>query len=201
MPLTRRSLIAASASLVLAPLALRAQGYPDPGEVLNDPDAPVLGNPQGDVTIVEYFDYQCPYCKRGHPALTEEVAQDGNIRLILKDWPIFGTASVHATRLVLGAQKQGAYAAGLEALMATEGRLSEAQVDRLLTGAGVDLAAAGAAYEAESARWDALLQRNDAQASAFGFMGTPAYIIGMTMFPGAIDRDTLREAIRAARGA
>lgn len=201
MPITRRSLIAASASLVLAPAALRAQSYPDPGEVLNDPDAPVLGNPQGDVTIIEYFDYQCPFCKKGHPVLTDEVAKDGSIRLILKDWPIFGAASVHATKLVLGAHKQGAYAAGLEALMATEGRMTEAQIDDLLTQAGVDIDSASADFQADSARWNGLLQRNSEQAAAFGFMGTPAYIIGMTMYPGAIDRDTLRGAIRAARGA
>lgn len=59
-------------------------------DVLFDPDNPVLGNPEGDVTIVEFFDYQCPYCKANHPPLTEVVEADGNIRLVMKDWPIFG---------------------------------------------------------------------------------------------------------------
>lgn len=204
MPLTRRRLIAgtaASAALVLSPATLRAQGYPDPAEVLNDPDAPVLGNPAGDVTVIEYFDYQCPYCKANHPMLTREVERDGNIRLLLKDWPIFGAASVHATQLVLGAQAQGQYQAAQSALMATEGRLSEAQVDSTLTGAGIDIAAARAAHDADAARWSALLDRNAAQAGAFGFMGTPSYIVGMTLFPGVIDEKTLREAVAAARAA
>ena len=64
---------------------------------LYDPDAPVQGNPEGDVTVVEYFDYQCPFCKRMHPILEEVVAADGNVRLVMKDWPIFGAPSVFAT--------------------------------------------------------------------------------------------------------
>lgn len=200
MILSRRHLIAASTAFALTAPALRAQSFPDPAEVLNDPNAPVQGNPAGDVTVIEYFDYQCPYCKSNHPLLMDEVARDGGSRLILKDWPIFGPASLHATQLVLGAQRQGEYAAAQAALMATKGRLTEAQIDSTLQDAGIDIAAASAAHDAEKDRWAALLDRNAAQAQGFGFMGTPSYIVGMTMFPGVIDQATLREAIKAARG-
>lgn len=97
-------------------------------DVLYDPDNPVLGNPQGSLTIVEYFDYQCPFCKRDHVLMTDMVAQDGDIRLVMKDWPIFGAPSVLASQLVLGAASMGDYALAHAALMATEGRLSETQI-------------------------------------------------------------------------
>jgi protein-disulfide isomerase len=78
--------------------------------VLRDPDIPVLGNPDGDITVVEYFDYGCPPCKTMAPDLARIVRNDGHIRLIFKDWPILGGASVHAAKLVLAAKYQGKFA-------------------------------------------------------------------------------------------
>lgn len=207
--LTRRRLLGASlgAGAVLGLTSgfagrLRAQpATPSPEEVLRDPVGPVLGNPEGDVTIVEWFDYQCPYCKANHPMLMDIVASDGNIRLAMKDWPIFGPTSERATRLALGAVELGAYPQLHAALMATEGRLSEEDVDALVAGAGVDPAEAAAAYDVQAQTWDGFVARNFAQAEAFGFMGTPSYIVGTTIFAGMIDEATLREAIAAARQA
>lgn len=170
-------------------------------DVLHDPDAPALGNAEGDVTIVEYFDYQCPFCKRNHPVLTDVVAQDGRIRLVMKDWPIFGAPSVHASQLVLGTVEQGDYHRANSALMATEAKLSNEQIDRVLSNAGIDVAAAGTAYRADRDRWDGLLARNAAQAAQLGLRGTPAFIIGRTIYPGALDAATLRGAIAEARRA
>lgn len=210
--LTRRRLLGASlgAGAVLGLTSglagrLRAQpaapSAPSPEEVLRDPVGPVLGNPDGDVTIVEWFDYQCPYCKAGHPMLMDIVASDGNIRLAMKDWPIFGPTSERATRLALGAVEFGSYSQVHAALMATEGRLSEEDVDELVAGAGVAPAEAAAAYDVHAQTWDGFVARNFAQAEAFGFMGTPSYIVGTTIFAGMIDEATLREAIAAARQA
>ena len=84
--------------------------------------------------------------------------------------------------------------------MATRGRLTEAQIDRRLTEAGIDLAAAATSQAAEQDQWAALLGRNAAQARGFGFIGTPSCIGGMTLFAGVVDRATLRDANRAARG-
>lgn len=169
-------------------------------DILNDPDQPVLGNPQGDVTVVEFFDYQCPYCKRGHPDLMAEVEADGNLRLLMKDWPIFGDASVLAAQLVLGAVADGTYLAAQSALMATPARLSEDDVRAVLTGAGLDPAAMLDAYRQNRQTWDGLMGRNSRQAAALGLQGTPAFIIGRSLYAGALDRDRLRRAIAEARG-
>ena len=204
MTLTRRSLLASSGSLILGTGALAL--WPGAGQaqgltveaVLYDPDAPVQGNPEGDVTVVEYFDYQCPFCKRMHPILEEVVAADGNVRLVMKDWPIFGAPSVLASQLALGAVSLGAYEAVSAALMATEARLSHAEVEARVAEA-VPVAEAMQAYRTDRDRWDALLSRNDAQAVALGFRGTPAFAIETTLFSGALDRQTLEEAIAEAR--
>lgn len=168
--------------------------------VLFDPDGPVLGNPNGDITLVEYFDYQCPCCKAAHPLLTETVARDGNIRLVMKDWPIFGAESLRATRLTLGAAELGQFEVANSALMATEARLSAADVNAALTGAGIDIAAATNAFSGAANKWNDYLGRNSRQAESFGLPGTPAYIIGQTLYPGTLSKDQLEKAIKSARG-
>lgn len=207
--ITRRNAIIAGAAggaaallgSALVPLAGRVQAQDLTVEdVLFDPDNPVLGNPEGDVTIVEFFDYQCPYCKMNHRDLTEVVAQDGNVRLVMKDWPIFGASSVRASQLTLGAVSIGAYEAANAALMATKGRLSDAGINEALQKAGLDVARLDAAYRANRATWDGLMTRNSFQAEQLGLQGTPAFIIGTTIFPGAMDRKALLEAIATSRG-
>ena len=209
MSLHRRSLLAAGLGAGLTTLGgitwtlLRQPARSDEltiDDVLFDPDQPVLGNPGGDVTVVEFFDYQCPFCKRGHPDLMAEVEADGNVRLVMKDWPIFGGASVLASQLVLGAVEEGTYVAAQAALMATPARLSEDDVRDTLAAAGLDPAAMLAAYRQDRERWDGLMGRNSRQAAALGLQGTPAFIIGQNLLPGALDRDRLRAAIAAARG-
>ncbi len=209
MSLHRRALLAAGLGAGLTTLGgitwtlLRQPARSDEltiDDVLFDPDQPVLGNPGGDVTVVEFFDYQCPFCKRGHSDLMAEVEADGNVRLVMKDWPIFGGASVLACQLVLGAVEEGTYVAAQAALMATPARLSEDDVRDTLTAAGLDPAAMLAAYRQDRERWDGLMGRNSRQAAALGLQGTPAFIIGQSLLPGALDRDRLRAAIAAARG-
>ncbi len=167
--------------------------------VLFDPDQPVLGNPQGDVTVAEFFDYQCPFCKRGHSDLMAEVEADGNVRLIMKDWPIFGGSSVMASQMVLGAIVLDGYADAQKALMATPARLSDDDVRRTLTEAGFDPEALLASYQQDRNRWDGLISRNGQQASGMGLQGTPAFIVGRTIHAGAMDRTALNGAITAAR--
>lgn len=198
--ITRRTLIVAGAATALLPLRSIAQEAElTVEEVLFDPDGPVLGNPDGDITLVEYFDYQCPYCKAGHPVLVDTVARDGNIRLVMKDWPIFGGESLRATRLTLGAAEMGQFAIAHASLMATKARLSAADVDGALKGAGIDIDAATAAFSKSADKWNAYLGRNTRQADSFGLAGTPAFIIGQTLYPGAMSKDQLNEAIKTAR--
>ncbi|MHC9235005.1 DsbA family protein [Pseudooceanicola sp. 502str34] len=203
MTSTRRQFLsltgAAASTVVLAPLAAHAQ-TPTVEEVLRDPDAPVMGNPQGDVTLVEYFDYQCGYCKSMHPLVRDVVEADGNVRLVMKDWPIFGRGSQRAAELALGTVALGRYPAAVDALMATRGRLNDASIKAALKDI-VPVEDANNSFYAERRKWERLLSRNDQQATALGFRGTPSFVIGQVLYPGAIDRDTLLSAIRAARAA
>jgi protein-disulfide isomerase len=167
--------------------------------VLRDADNPVLGNPDGDVTIVEYFDYQCPYCRKAAPVLTQLMREDPKLRVILKDWPILGAPSRYAARLVLAAKFQGKYQAAHDALIGRAARLTEAGADETLAAAGVDLARAKADLDANKQRIDGLLRRNDLQAQAFGFRGTPAFIVGTFRVPQALTLEQFRLAIADAR--
>lgn len=167
--------------------------------VLRDPDIPVLGNPDGDITIVEYFDYQCPYCKTAAVDLAKVIKEDGHIRLVMKDWPILGDPSPYAARLVLATKFQGKYDAAFHALIARVGRLTPATIDETLKKAGVDVARAKSDLAANKAAIEALLKRNDAQAEAFGFQGTPSFIIGTFRVPTALTAEQIKLAIADAR--
>jgi protein-disulfide isomerase len=189
------------AAALLAPAA--AQGASDDvlsrDSVLRDPAAPVSGNAEADFTIVEYFDYQCPYCRKVEPVLRQVIADDGKVRLVLKDWPIFGEVSRYAAAMALAARFQQKYAAAHDALFGATTKLSEPVVRDLLGRAGVDVAQASADLAAHRQEIDALLQRNDTQARAFGFPGTPGFIIGTFRVPGVLSADGFRAAIKDAR--
>lgn len=192
------SLAATSGALLIAPRRAAAEGITR-DTVFHDPDAPAIGNPEGDVTLVEYFDYQCPFCKRNHPVLEALIAEDPGLRVVLKDWPVFGAVSLRASQLALGAEAAGGYRAAMTALMATPGRLNEAQVDKALRGAGVEPKAAQDGYRARRKTIDALLIRNDQQAVGLGLFGTPGFVTGVSVYPGAMDKATLARAIAEAR--
>ena len=169
--------------------------------ILRDPAAPTIGNPKGDLTIVEWFDYQCPYCKKMNPDLLKTVKDDGHIRLVFKDWPVFGEASVFAAQLVLAARYQGKYMQAHDALMATTGKLSDARVTDVLSQAGIDMERAKRDLAEHHDAVTGLLARNHEQAVALGFQGTPGLIIGHFRVPGALDPATLKVAIKDARAA
>lgn len=169
--------------------------------VLNDPAIPAAGNSLGDITIVEYLDYQCPYCKKVHPELSQVVREDGKVRLVFKNWPIFGGISIAAAHLVMAAQYQNKYVEAHEALITATNRLTEERMKALLMQAGVDVDRANADLVAHSGAIDAALKRTDEQAKAFGFLGTPAFIIGTFRVPGVLDAAGFRQAIADARAA
>lgn len=199
----RYFLMAATGGAVAAVLASRpsfAQQLTQ-NEVFHDPDAPVLGNPKGDVTVVEFFDYQCPYCKKTHPDVKSVVAEDGNVRLIMKDWPVFGDASVFAAQAVLGANEIGVYEKAMEALMATPASLSEDDVKRILTSAGLDVSKIADAVRQNDKKISDLLTRNYNQALALNFRGTPSFVVGRAIASGVLSKDQLRAAIKQARAA
>ncbi len=169
--------------------------------ILHDVANPVLGNPNGDITIVAYFDYQCPYCKKVEPDLMKVVREDGKVRLVMKDWPIFGPPSGIAARLVLATQYQNKYEESHQALMAFKGTLTETGLRDTLANVGVDIAKADADLDEHKSEIDGVVKRNTMQAQAFGFLGTPAFIIGTFRVPGVLEPAMFKQAIADARAA
>jgi protein-disulfide isomerase len=169
--------------------------------VLRDPDIPVAGNADGDITIVEYFDYNCPYCRKVEPELRQVVQDDGKVKLVYKDWPVLGPVSVVAARMALATKYQDKYVAAHDALMGSASRLTEPRIRELLAGAGIDVDRAAKDLETNAKAIDAILARNNDQATAFGFKGTPSFIIGKFRVPGALTMAQFDQAIADARKA
>jgi protein-disulfide isomerase len=169
--------------------------------VLRDPDIPVAGNADGDITIVEYFDFNCPYCRKVEPELRQVVQDDGKVKLVYKDWPVLGPVSVIAAKMALAAKYQDKYVAAHDALMGTASKLTEPRIRELLAGAGIDVDRAAKDLETNAKAIDAILARNNDQATAFGFKGTPSFIIGKFRVPGALTMAQFDQAIADARKA
>lgn len=163
----------------------------------NDPATPVMGNPEGDVAMVEFFDYRCPYCRRVADAVQDVVDEDGNVRLVMKEFPILGPDSMRAARAALAAHRQGKYEPFHWALMTEPGDMSEAHLRSVAEEVGLDVAQMERDMQDESI--DEMLQRNFRLAEALGINGTPAFVIGNTLVPGAIDAETMRKLIAEAR--
>jgi protein-disulfide isomerase len=198
---TALSLMAAT---VLLPAAHAEDAKPTPlseSSILRDPHIPALGNQKGDITIVEYFDYQCPYCRKVNPDLAKIVHDDGHIRLVFKDWPIFGDASVYAAKLALASKYQNKFAEAHEALISLREKLSEEKIEAALVTAGIDPNRAKSDLAANQSEIDAILARNHEQATALGFQGTPGFIIGHFRVPGAPNAEAFKQAIADARAA
>jgi protein-disulfide isomerase len=169
--------------------------------VLHDPDIPVAGNADGDITIVEYFDYQCPYCRKIEPELRQVVQDDGKVRLVSKDWPILGPASVVAARMALASKFQDKYLPAHDALIGVNSRLTEPRIRELLAGAGIDVNRAARDLVTNAKAIDTILARNNDQASAFGFRGTPSFIVGKFRVPGVLTMEQFGQVIADARKA
>jgi protein-disulfide isomerase len=202
----RRSLIflGASTALLAALPAVRAQwrhAEPREAEVLRDPDNPATGNLDGDISIVEWFDYQCPYCRKLEPELRQVVQDDGNVRLVLKDWPILGSVSATAARKALASKYQDRYFEAHDAMMGVASRLTEPRIDELLAGAGIDMDRLAQDLADHADEIEGILKRNEDQAAALRFKGTPSFIVGKFRVPGALTMTQFEAAIADARKA
>ena len=167
--------------------------------VLRDPNVPATGNLQGDVTIAGWSDYQCPYCRRADPELRQLVQRDGKIRLVMKDWPILGPISVTAARMALASKFQDKYLAAHDAMIGAKSRLTEPRISELLANAGIDMDRLKGDLAAQGKQIDAILARNNDQAAALGFSGTPAFIVGHFRVPGMLSMAEFEQAIADAR--
>jgi protein-disulfide isomerase len=206
--LSRRRLLevlgAGAAALGAGLPSARAQlRRPEPNEaaVLHDPDIPVAGNVDGDISIVEWFDYQCPYCRKLEPELRQVVQDDGKVRLVWKDWPILGPVSVIAAKMALACKYQNKYAEAHDALLGINSRLTEPGINEVLAGAGIDVDRAKRDATANEKAIVAILTRNYEQAEGLGFKGTPSFIVGKFRVPGVLTMNQFEQVIVDARKA
>jgi protein-disulfide isomerase len=166
-------------------------------EIFEDPDSPIAGNPNGDVSLVEFFDYRCPYCKQVEPSLEALLGEDRQLRLVYKEFPVLGQESVTASKAALASRKQGKYDAFHRALMALKGQINDTAVFKTAESVGVDvdrLKRDMAAPEISRA-----LKANSELADALDIRGTPGFVVGNEIVPGAIDLASLKQLIATAR--
>jgi protein-disulfide isomerase len=166
--------------------------------LLADPRDPVGGNPRGDVTVVEFFDYQCGYCKQVHPTVRALLDADAGVRKVYKELPVLGPASVTAARAALAAKAQGRYEEMHAALMEARGQLDEDRVLRIARSVGLDVDRLRA--DMASPAVERHIQETMALAASIGIRGTPAFVVGDQLVPGATDLATLQRLVREARG-
>jgi protein-disulfide isomerase len=195
--------VAATGAAMLAPRRAGAQEAPEPDEasVLRDPESAVVGNPDGDITIVEWFDYNCPYCRKLQPELQQVVQDDKKVRWVLKEWPILGPVSVIASRMAIACRYQDKYIQAHDALIGVNSKLTEARIDELLSGAGIDVDRTKRDLAANKTAIDNLLVRNNRQALGLSFRGTPSFIVGKFRVPGVLTMAQFEQAISDARKA
>ena len=162
-----------------------------------DPNAPVLGNPDGDVTVVEFFDYNCPYCRRVKPHMEALLAADPNVRVVYREWPILGEGSVFAARAALASRNQGKYEEFHWAMMELSGRAEEASVMRAAEDIGLDVVQLRRDMNAPEI--DEHIATSMRLSRAMGFSGTPSFVIGDSLAPGLIDADQMISLVNQAR--
>lgn len=168
------------------------------GDLERDPNAPVLGNPAGDVTVVEFFDYNCPYCKKAVDVIRELVSVDENIRLVYRELPVLGQGSEFAARAALAARRQGKYEEMHWALMSLP-RATEASVQRTAQDLGLDMVQLEADMLAPEISAHFALSMDLAR--ALGFTGTPSFVVGNQLAPGLVPLDKLVNYVSRARQA
>lgn len=177
-------------------VAVKAIGQNE-AELFRDADSPIGGNPAGDVTIVEFNDYQCPYCKRAYQAVKSVTGADGKVKIIYKDLPILGEPSRIAALAALASMKQGKHQAMHNALMEFNGKLDREKI--LQTAASVGIDVAQLEKDMEDPKLKQIIDRNMALAAALGVRGTPAFVVGKQFVPGAVDAESLKALIADAR--
>jgi protein-disulfide isomerase len=157
----------------------------------------VAGNPAGKVTMVEFFDYNCGYCKRAFPDVIKMIDADKDLRVVMKEFPILGPGSTFAARAALASKKQGKYWEYHSALMAHEGRMDEAAALAVAGQVGLDVGKLK--QDMDSPDISAALDANMQLAEALSIQGTPAFIVDKTLIPGAIGFEGLTAAVKDVR--
>ncbi len=204
---TRRMMIGtagAAAGLALAPLPLLAQTeHPNPmpeelRKVLErNPALPVLGNPRGDITLTEFFDYNCPYCRTNMADVQRLITDDPKLRVVFREWPVFGEGSMFAAKAALASLKQGKYWPFHEALMTMKGRAEEATVLRAARQVGLDVDRLRVDMEKREIL-DQIYETMDL-ADTMMLTGTPTFIAGHEASFGKLNLADLKLLVATAR--
>jgi protein-disulfide isomerase len=200
-----KSALSLLAVLLLTPAAvLAAEPHKAPAALIaalaQPPLVPAAGAKDADVTIVEFFDYNCPFCKKTAPELRKLLHADPRVRILYKEWPIFGDVSEYAARSALAANWQGKFLSAHDALIETAHDLDEnTQVDVVLKSAGVDLTQLARDRTAHATEITAILARNAQEATALGFHGTPGIVIGRQLLPRSLTVKELEQLTQTAR--
>ena len=168
-------------------------------QMLANPGTEPVGSRQADVTIVEYFDYNCPYCKTVVPTLQALLAQDPKIALVYKDWPVVGPVSVYAASSALAAGWQGKYLVAHDALISGSRLGQNDQVDAILGKAGLNMDALKKDRTRHAREIAALLARNDSEAHALMLDGTPGFVVGLQLVPGVASLGFLKKLVANSR--
>jgi protein-disulfide isomerase len=187
-------LLGAAETPVVALISLAGQK-----QMLANPGTDPVGARQPDVVIVEYFDYNCPFCKNLVPALQGVVAQDPKVGVVYKDWPILSAVSKFAAVSALAAGYQGKYLAAHDALISGPRLAQNGQVDAILSSAGVNIDTLNKDRAAHAREIAALLARNDQEAQALTLKGTPGIVVGRQLVFGIVDQGELQQLVANAR--
>jgi len=165
-------------------------------ELISDPASPVSGNPNGEITLIEFYDYRCGYCKQAASAVTELQKQDSRVRVVYKDFPILGEASVLAAKAALASQAQGKHQVFHEALLASHGEMTKDEILKIAVRVGLNTKR----LEADMANpmWQTIIDKNRSLAQELGISGTPGFIVGTELVPGALDLNGLKDLIARA---
>lgn len=165
--------------------------------MFNDAGDFVAGNPKGKVTLVEFFDYNCGYCKKSFPAVLSLAEKDKDLRIVLKELPIFGGDSDYAAKAAVAAHMQGKYWELHQALFKHEGKVTAEVVDAAAKDAGMDVAKMKADMAGEAVQ--AKLAKNEELARAMAFTGTPAFVVDDVVIPGAVPLEALEQTLKDVR--
>lgn len=199
--ITRRSFVGGTLTLAALPAFAQNADILSEAMIWRDPAIPVAGNANGNLTIVEFSDFNCPYCRKAFPVMQKVVRDDGNIRLVYKLWPIFGPDSVYSAQMTMAVRSQGKYVQAYEALMASSSRVTESSTDKTLASIGVDVPRAKQELQKNVKEIGATLKRNHRQAEGMSFQGTPSFIIGKFRLFGAQPEEIFKQVIADARKA
>jgi protein-disulfide isomerase len=191
--------------LIGAWLTLRPRG-PEPQAVLashaedvfKDPDSPAGGNPEGDVTLVEFFDYNCPYCRQTAPLIAQLETADPQLRVVYKQFPVLGPGSVFAAKAALAAHRQEKFIDFHRALYQIRGPVDESRTLRAVEAAGLDMGRLKS--DMQDPAIEAMLSRNLALARLLRIDDTPGFVVGRQILVGFTELNALQTAVRGARG-